>query len=87
MEHKKFWKSFQIDCEKFKNWEHDNLKLLEEAHKIRFRCPRSRIQRYESGTDKLLRGWRFNSESGTQEFLKKFSNWNARNSRIGIKII
>ena len=42
---------FKLKCEKFKNWDQDNLKLLEEAHKIRFRSLRSRIQRYESGCD------------------------------------
>ena len=65
----------------------DILKLLEEAHLIRSRSPRSRIQIYESENDELLRGWRLNSQSGTQEVLKKFSNWTARNSRFWIKII
>ena len=49
MGHKKFWKSFQIECEKFKNYEHDNLKLQEEAHNIWLRSPRSRTQSYEIG--------------------------------------
>ena len=46
-----FEKVLKLKCEKFKNWEHDNLKLLEEAHKIRFRSPRNRKQRYESVSD------------------------------------
>ena len=57
----------------------DNLKFLEEAHQIRSRSPRNRIQIYESENDELLRGWRLNSQSGTQEVLKEFLNWNARN--------
>ncbi len=58
----------------------------------------SRIQRYESGIDEILKFWRLISHSGRQEVLKigkkcfqrgtqKFSKWNARNSRIGIKKI
>ena len=46
-----FEKVYKLKCEKFKNWEPDNLNLLEEAHKIRFKSPRSRIQRYESWSD------------------------------------
>ena len=42
---------FKLKCEKFKNWDQDNPKLLKEAHKIRFRSPTSRIQRYECGSD------------------------------------
>ena len=30
-----------MKIEKFKNWDQDNLILLKEAHKIRFRSPRS----------------------------------------------
>ena len=44
-------KVFKLKCEKFKNWDQDNPKLLKEAHKIRFRSPRSRIQSYGSGSD------------------------------------
>ena len=44
-------KVFNLKSEKFKNSDQDNLKLLEEAHKIRLSSPRSRIQRYESGSD------------------------------------
>ena len=40
-----------MKSEKFKNWDQDNLKLLEEAHKIRFRSSRSRIQRYDNRND------------------------------------
>ena len=71
-------KVFKLKCEKFKNCDQDNLKLLKEAHKKRFRSRRSRIKRYESGGDKLLRGWRLNCRSGTQEVLQKFSNWNEK---------
>ena len=80
-------KVFKFKSEKFKNLYQDKLKLLKEAHKIRFRSPRSRIQSYENGSDYLIRGWRLNSQSGTQEVLKKISNRNARNSRFWIKII
>ena len=58
----------------------------------------SRIKNFENGIDEVLKVWRLNTQSGKQEFvkigqkcfrwgLKKFSNWNARNSRIGIKKI
>ena len=33
------------------NWVQDNQKLLIQVNKIRFRSPRKRIQRYESGSD------------------------------------
>ena len=86
MGHKKLWKIFKLKCEKFKNWDQDNPKFAKEAHKIWFISPTSRIQCFESGSDELLRGWRLISQSGTQEVVKYFSNWNARNSRIGTKI-
>ena len=63
---------FKLKCEKIKNWDQDNPKLLKEANEIRFRSPRSRIQRFESESDELLRGWRLNSQSGTQEIAKNF---------------
>ena len=44
-------KVFKMKCEKFKNSDQDNQKLIKEEHKIRFRSPRSRIQGYESGSD------------------------------------
>ena len=44
-------KVFKLECYKFKNWGPDNLTLLVEAHQIRFRSPRSRIQIYEGGSD------------------------------------
>ena len=44
-------KVFKMKCEKFKNSDQDNPKLRKEAHKIRFRSPKSRIQSYESGSD------------------------------------
>ena len=44
-------KVFKMKCEKFKNSDQDNQKLRKEAHKIRFRSPKSRIQSYESGSD------------------------------------
>ena len=87
MGHKKFWKSFQIEMLEIKILNQDILKLLEEAHQIKSRSPRSRIQIYESENDELLRGWRLNSQSGSQEVVKKFSNWNARNSRFWTKMI
>ena len=57
-----------------------------------------RKKNFENGIDEVLKVWRINTQSGKQEFvkigqkcfrwvLKKFSNWNARNSRIGIKKI
>ena len=65
---------------------------------MRSRSSRSRIKSYESGSDEVLEVWRLNSQSGTQEVLKigkkcferglqMFSRWNARKSRIGIKMI
>ena len=59
---------------------------------------RRRIKSLESGSFELLEIWRLNSQSGTQEVLKiglkcferglrKFSGWNARKFRIGIKMI
>ena len=44
-------KVFKFKSEKFKNLYQDKLTLLKEAHKIRFRSPRSRIQSYGSGSD------------------------------------
>ena len=63
-------KVFKLKCKKFKILNLDILKLLEEAHLIRSRSPRSRIQIYESENDELLRGWRLNSQSGSQELVK-----------------
>ena len=65
---------------------------------MRLLSSRSRIKIFENGIDDVLKVWRLNTQSGKQEFvkigqrcfrwvLKKFSNWNARNSRIGIKKI
>ena len=65
---------------------------------MRLLSSRSRIKIFENGIGEVLKVWRLNSQSGKQEFvkigqkcfrwvLKKFSNWNARNSRIGIKKI
>ena len=56
---------FKLKGEKFKNSDEDNQKLRKEAHKIRFRRPKSRIQSYASGSDELLKGWGLNSQSGT----------------------
>ena len=58
----------------------------------------SGIKIFENGIDEVLNVWTLNNQSGKQEFVKigqkcfrcgleKFSNWNARNSRIGIKRI
>ena len=44
-------KVFKLKCEKFKNWDQDNLTSLEEAHQIRLRSPTSRLQSYEGGSD------------------------------------
>ena len=38
-----FEKVLKLKCEKFKYCELDNLNLLEEAHKIRFRSPRNGV--------------------------------------------
>ena len=65
---------------------------------MRLLSSRSRIKIFENGIDEVLNARRLNTQSGIQEFvkigqkcfrwvLKKFSNWNARNSRIGIKKI
>ena len=44
-------KVFKLKYEKFNNSEQDNKKLRKEAHTIRFRSPKSRIQSQESGSD------------------------------------
>ena len=46
---------FKLKCEKFKNCDQDNLKLLKEAHKKRFRSRRSRIKNFENGIDDVLK--------------------------------
>ena len=73
--------------------------MRKDTRKIRYRGTRSRIQSYESGSDKVLESFRLlYSQSGTQEVLKigqkcferglgNFSRWNFRKSRIGIKMI
>ena len=44
--------------------------MLEEAHKMRYKSSRSRIETYKSGSDEVLEVWRLNFQSGTQEILK-----------------
>ena len=44
--------------------------MLEEAHKMRYKSSRSRIETYESGSDEVLELWRLNSQSGKLEVLK-----------------
>ena len=65
-------KVFKLKCKKIKNWDQDNLTLLEEAHQIRFRSHRSRIQIYEIENDGLLRGWRLTLKVGHKKFWKSF---------------
>ena len=65
---------------------------------MRLLSSRSRIKINENGINEVLKVWRLSTKSAKQEFdkigqkcfrwgLKKFSNGNARNSRIGIKKI
>ena len=68
-----------MECLKKENSNQDDLILLEEAHKMRYKSSRSRIETYESGSDEVLEVWRLKSQSGTQEVLKNgkkyFESW------------
>ena len=68
-------KVFKLKFEKFKNSNQYILKLIKEAHKIRFRSPRSRI--------KKLRKW----VCLTSKMLKiKLSKWETRSSEKVFKL-
>ena len=59
-----------MECKKFKNWDQKDQKCLKEAHKMRWRNHRSKKKSYESWIDEVVKVWRLNSQSATQEVLK-----------------
>ena len=98
-------KCFRRKLEKHSSWNVRKWRIeikmiyycLKQAHKIRWRISRSRIKSYESMIDGVLKVWRLNDQSGTQEFLKigqkcfrrklqKLSRKNVRKWSIGIKM-
>ena len=50
-----------------------------------YKSSRSRIETYESGSDEVLEVWRLKSQSGTQEVLKKISNWMREIQKLGTR--
>ena len=80
------------------HWDQDDQLLPKTSSQNQMKNSRSRIIIYESTIDEVLKVWRLNSQSGTQEFLKigqkcfrrKFKKHSRRNVRkwsIGIMMI